>query len=282
MVPFARPSSGSIPDAVAPSLAALQGWLAAQIRATEEPPAQAVEALVVPPPAGDARQRLGVYRSGFPARIESALTDVYPALVHLIGTGARHALAHRYARFLAEAPPPHSSNLNDAGDRLPVFLAGDPLTVDLPFLPDLAALERSIAAAFHARECEPFDARRLVSWEIDDLACARLRFQPSLAVVRSAWPIVELWEARETQVAEIDIDLRDRPQVAVVHRRGLEVVCRVADPLEADCLEGLRQGRPLGEAAALLEGRGAEGAVGGWFAAWSAAGLVVDCARAQR
>lgn len=281
MVRFDRPNTRPIPGTATPGLAALQRWLAAQILAPDGPPAQALDELITRPPAGDLVQRLALYRDCYPARIESALTDTYPALIHLIGAGACHALAHRYARFLAEAPPPHSYNLNDAGDRLPSFLVGDALAADLPFLPDLARLEWAVAVAFHTREREPFDTRTLASWSFDDFACTRLRFQASLAVVRSAWPIVELWEARETPVAEIDLDLRDCPQVALVHRRGLDVVCRVAEPLEADCLERLCLGQLLGDVAAFLEGCGAEGAMAGWFAAWSTAGLIVDCVRAQ-
>lgn len=263
----------------APGLRAAQEWLASRILAPAEPATQELEELLVPPAAGALTERLALHRGGYPARIEAALVDTYPAIAHLIGAGALHGLAHRYVRSL-DAAPWHPTNLNDVGGAFATYLARDLLTADLPFLPDLAALEWAIAAAFHARDETPFAAAELAGWGLEDFGGARLRFQPSLALVRSAWPIVDLWEARETPIEEIDIALVDRPQMALVQRCGLRVACRVVEPLEAECVEGLRRGLRLGEVAASLEGRCPADAVAGWFAAWSAAGLITECRRA--
>src|SRR5262249_36918115 len=158
---------------------------------------------------------------GYPARVAAALVDTYPAVAHLVGESAFHRLAHRYALAVAR----QSYNLNDVGAELPAYLRDDPLTEQLPFLPDLAAVESRIASAFHALERPPLAPERMAGWTLEEFASVRLAFQPSLAIVRSPWPVVVLWEAREIPRDEIDIDVRDRPEIALVHRRGFEGVC---------------------------------------------------------
>jgi hypothetical protein len=256
-------------------LRAAQEWFAVQILSAQATSSSACEWLLATPASDDVAHRLDVYRGGYPARVEAAVADTYPAVAHLVGAAALRGLTDRYARALSR----HSYNLNDVGAELPTFLEGDALTERLPFLPDLAALEWRIAQAFHAFESPPFDARRLACWAIDDFEQARLAFQPSLAVVRSRWPIVVLWQSRETPTEEIDIDLRDRPEIALVHRRGLDVACNRIDAAEADCLTALLAGETLGRAAAELAEQTSEGAVGEWFARWSALGLVTACER---
>jgi hypothetical protein len=256
-----------------PSLRAAQEWLAARILSAQATSSRACEWLLATPASDDLAHRFDVYRGGYPARIEAAVADTYPAVAHLVGAAALRGLVARYARALSR----HSYNLNDVGAELSTFLKRDALTERLPFLPDLALLEWRIAQAFHAFESGRFDARALAAWTIDDFQGARLGFQPSLAVVRSRWPIVELWEARDTPIEEIDIDLRDRPEIALVHRRGHDVACRAIEATEADCLAALLAGETLGRAAAELAERTSEGAVGEWFARWSALGLVTGC-----
>jgi hypothetical protein len=251
----------------------VQEWFAARILSPHATSTPACEWLLATPAAGDLVERVDVHRDGYPARVEAAVADTYPAVAHLIGAGALHGLVHRYVRALTR----HGYNLNDVGAELPSFLESDPLAESLPFLSDLAAVEWQIARAFHAFESTPFDAQVLASWTIGDFEQARLRFQPSLAVVRSRWPIVVLWQARETPTGEIDLDLRDRPEIALVHRRGLDVACCAVDAVEADCLEALLAGETLGAAAAEIADRATEGAVVEWFARWSALGLVTAC-----
>jgi hypothetical protein len=256
-------------------LRATQEWLAAEILSSCGASSPICERWLAAPATGAIADRLEVHRGGYPARVAAAVADTHPAIAHLVGEGAFHGLVQRYARALSR----HGYNLNDVGAELGAFLERDPLAERLPFLPDLAALEWRIARAFHAFEAAPFDAARLASWTVDDFGEARLSFQPSVAIVRSRWPIVVLWEARATPTDEIDIDLRDRPETALVHRHGLDVACRAIDADEADCLDALLAGATLGEAAARIADRAGEGAVAEWFTRWSGLGLVTVCER---
>jgi hypothetical protein len=145
-------------------------------------------------------------------------------------------------------------------------------------LPDLAALEWRVVVAFHARERAPFDARPLAHWGLERWERARVVFQPSVALARSLWPILDLWELRETPIAEIDLEVDGRPQDVLVSRSGAAVLCELVEPAEAVVMAALLSGFRLGEALERLAAASEEVAdVSSWFAAWGGRGLIADC-----
>jgi len=219
-----------------------------------------------------AAERLRVYVGGYPVRIHDSLGESYPALAHWVGEPAFHALAHRYAASV----PLTSYNLNDAGAQMPAFLRHDVLTGDLPFLPDLAELEWRIARAFHATEGPPLDPRAL-PWTVEQWATAVLRFQPSVAVLSSAWPLLDLWTARDTPRDAIDIELHGHPHHIIIRRTGFSVRCESVAADEALALQLLLDGRCLGEIAERCEADGHDpSAVLAWFSRWTSAGMIAD------
>jgi hypothetical protein len=241
---------------------------------TPSPDDLALTAWLAAPARGDIVERLRVYAGGYPARVQEALADTYPAIEHLVGDSEFANLAQR----LADGVPLHSYNLNDAGAALAVFLRDDALTVRFPFLPDLARLEWSVACAFHAHDAGRLDPAPLAAWSLDTWEQARLRFQPWVAVVVSPWPIRELWECRDTPIAEIDVDLHDRPDRVLVRRAGDSVICESLDDAEAQALRGLIAGATLGTViATVAKDGGAPAAVTHWFTRWMGMGLLTNC-----
>jgi Putative DNA-binding domain len=225
----------------------------------------------------DADARLRAYVGGYPARIREALAEAYPAIQRVVGDYEFAQLAARYA----PAAPAGQYSLNAAAADLGSFLRTDPLSDALPFLPDLAVLEWRVLEAFHARDEPSADLQAMALWDMDTWAAAVFAFKPSLAVVTSEWPVHDLWMARETPRAEIDILVEDRPQAAVVYRYGdwdaIEAVvrCEVVTPGCAAALSLLVAGASMGEVMADLAAAGeAPDSVGGWFADWAAAGIV--------
>ena len=218
-----------------------------------------------------AADRLAVYVNGYPARVREALSDTFPAVEHVVGEGRFAELARRYV----ERRGLPSYNLNLAGAGLPEHVAGDPLAADYPFLPDLTRLEWCITCSFHARPEPPLDPAPLAQWSLSDWERAVLRFQPWVAVVSSAWPILQIWQARETPVEEIDIDLHDHPEHVLVRRDGLIVHAEPISPQEARALAALLDGRRLGEVIDDLVSAGQEAEqVFAWFRRWVSLGLL--------
>lgn len=253
----------------APSLRELQRGMAAQIFAADPHPCALLGRWLAVPPGAAPSERLAVHVDGYPARLHEALAEEFPAVAHLAGQRRFHALVHRYLR--AAALP--SYNLNDAGAELAEVLRADALGTELPFLPDLAAFEWTLARAFHATEVAPLTVADLAALGAEAVVAGRVRFQPSVAVCVSPWPIHTLWAARETPHDRIDIDLTAGEQV-LVWRAGLRVECAPIEPARAAALRALLEG----ETVAAVADRGADpAAVIAWLGEWLAAGLLAAC-----
>jgi hypothetical protein len=183
--------------------------------------------MFVMPPKGTIEDRWQIYRSGYFIRIQSVLMEEYRALTRILGEEASAALFARYLR----ACPPRTHDLGDAGDRLADFLVGDALTEQLSFLPDLARLERAVADCFIAEDCEVLQRTTLCSRTPAALAEMALCLLPGTRLLRSAWPLLDLWRCRAQDIADIDIRIEDRPEITLVYRHRWRV--RV-QPLHAD------------------------------------------------
>lgn len=223
---------------------------------------------------------VGIYSGGYPARIREALLDTYPAVAAVVGEEAFTDLA----LTMIEMTPPDSKNLNDAGRALPPLLAsalaGSDVVRRYPFLADLALLEWRIVEAFHAAVGEPADFSAAAGWTPAQWEATRLRFQAGTAVVRSKWPIQEIWSRRERPPAEIAAYFGEKSETLLVRRRGLEVRIDVLEDGEAAALEMLMAGASLGDALGKLAERGVgSAAVLGWFSRWNGAGLIAGYSR---
>ncbi len=257
-----------------------QRWLAALIldptpleEATAETGEEIVRRLRVRDAASGLR-RLAAYTGGYPARIEESLTDAFPAVRHLAGAGRFCELARRYLPQL----PEDCYNLNAIGRGFPDQLAGDPVAEDLAFLADLARLEWAVWEAFHGPQPVPFDPAPLAAWSAEQWQRARIAFQAGVRLLRSDWPVRELWEARNTPLEQIDIVLQGRSDAVLVYRQQLQVRCQSLDDRQAVALSALIDGATLGQVTGGLAAEGYSASdVGSWFAAWSERGLIARC-----
>lgn len=226
------------------------------------------------PRGADLKARLTAHTGGYPARLEESLREAYPAIAHALGDGAFADLARRYTA----ASPPRSFNLNDAGRSLAAFLERDEASRQLPFLADLARLEWALVEAFHAPTEPPFDLASATAWSLDQWENATLRFQPWVRLVRSRWPVRLVWEARDTPIAEIDIDLSRGPEALLIRRHGFSPECETIGADEATAIEALRSGRTLGTFSSELAARGHKAdAISAWFRRWAAANMIAAC-----
>ncbi len=237
------------------------------------PNASELEAADFLNPQGTAtgRERMHVYAGGYIARIHESLTETYESVKHVLGEAAFLALAEGYAA----AHPSHSYNLSEAGRELAGYLQDTDWAQKLPFLPDLAELERRIAESFHAFSEKPFDPSFLAALDEDGLNSLRLRFQPHVKLAASDWPVLDIWNARKRPAKEMSIDLINRPQRILIYRAGAEVRCRGIDERQHQMLTSLAAGKTLAEACDDLARFGDEELpVMEWFAFWASQGLL--------
>ncbi|HET9645758.1 MAG TPA: DNA-binding domain-containing protein [Burkholderiaceae bacterium] len=207
--------------------------------------AEDAERHVVPGRLEPAR-RLDVYRNNFYENLGSALAAVYPTVAELVGDEFFCFMARRYVR----AHPPRTGNLHDFGGDLAVFLEHFEPAAELPYLGDVARLEWAWHCVFHTEAAAPIDAQRalevMASMPQEAQARARFRWQPSAALVKSAYPVVTLWEWHQRPEEERGVfDMNGAAEAALVRQSAGEVWVHRLTPAEHAVLAGLQRGDTL-------------------------------------
>jgi Putative DNA-binding domain len=209
------------------------------------------------PRRGSVSARWHVYAHGYLSRIVEALGLEYAAIRRILGDDAFEALVERFLGVF----PPRSFDLSRAGDRLSAFLEFDRLSVDLPFLPDLARLERTLSVAFVAADGDPASWEELRGRTPEELLELRLGLLPGVALVRSSWPLDELWACRfEEDDEAVSVALEGRPADVLIFRRDGRVRVERVGGMEALLIEAASVGGATLTELQELTGAGADAA----------------------
>ncbi len=198
-------------------------------------------ALFREPPSGTIAERWHIYGAGYFARLSESLEDDYPAVQRVVGRDAFRSMVRRYVL----AHTPRSYDLGRAGDRLAGFLGTDWLTTKLPFLPDLAQLEWKLAEAFVSEDARPLRWEDLQAMEPERVSKMPLHLMPGTVVLRSEWPLIELWECKDRSDHEVSVELQGRRSIVLVYRRGYEAYCTSASETTARVVESVGAGATL-------------------------------------
>ncbi|HCM43083.1 MAG TPA: hypothetical protein DIS66_07225 [Candidatus Omnitrophica bacterium] len=215
-------------------------------------------------------ERMDVYAEGYPARISEALAEAYPAISKILGEGAFSDLALGFAQSRSF----EHYNLNAVAPLFPDFLKVTPWQESFPFLNDLADLERAVHLAFHAETRSPATPEDFAEKAARDGESLVFQFQTHVFVVRSFWPILDIWSARHLPAAQIKINVENRPQAVLVHRKNEQVFCQILDPMEVAVLQRLLLGETLSSAFDVMTEADDITPVQSWFAKWIALGLM--------
>lgn len=201
----------------------------------------------------DPSVRFNVYRNNVVVSLTEALAEGFPVTQALVGERFFAAMA----RCFVVAQPPSSPILSDYGDALPDFIAAFPPAHGLPYLPDLARLERARVKAYHAADARALTAQDLACHLADPqrLPATRLALHPACAVLVSEHAIVSLWAAHQGEGRIEDVDLR-RAESALVLRDHDEVLVLPLSLAIGHFLATLAAGAPLDEAAEIAGATG--------------------------
>jgi hypothetical protein len=208
-------------------------------------PDRATPSVVAGPKGKATRQRYNVYRNNVTVSLINALAAAFPATRRITGTDFFRAMA----RFHVRASPPSSPLLFDYGRDFPEFIAGYEYARPMPWLADVARIERAWLDAYHAADAPPMTAEALASIPPERLADVVLTPHPAMQIVRSRFPAVSIFAANcsEGPVGPI---AASESEDAVVTRPGLEVTVGRLPPGGAIFLTNLSSGTSLGAAAA--------------------------------
>lgn len=167
--------------------------------------------------------RLDIYRNTIFFGLNRTLRLAYPAVERLVGAEFFDAATDR---FIAEYLP-RAAYLDLYGDELPDFLNRFPPAASLPYLADVARLEWAVNCALHAPDETPLELSQLAALTPEDQCRVSFRAHPSVGLVRSDFPIDDIWRAvlSGDDRALAALDLAAGPVFLLVERgqAGLQV-----------------------------------------------------------
>jgi hypothetical protein len=166
---------------------------------------------------------VSVHRNTAAKAAQDALAANYPVVRALFGDEPFDACAAAYVA----AAPPRDPRLTAYGEGFAAFLRAYAPAEGMPYMPDVAALERLCTEALFAADAEPIDAARLMGGLEADL---KLALHPAARFAVFETPAVSIWRAhREADEAALE---------ALQWRGEAVLVTRPADRVEVQPIEG--------------------------------------------
>lgn len=190
---------------------------------------------------GAAGRRYGVYRNNVAVALRDALRAGFPILDKLIGAENFDMLAGVFLR----AHPPTSPLMMHYGAEMPVFLEGFGPLQHIGYLSDVARLEIALRQSYHAADAPVLDPARLGALTPEALSRTILHLAPSLRLIRSPWPLWDIW--RFNTVADAPKP-RASPQCVLIIRHEFDPEPHLITRAGADWIRAVQAGETLGQA----------------------------------
>lgn len=206
-------------------------------------PERALPAGLVGPDGEPSARRFAVYRNNVFVGLTDALRAGFPCVARLVGDEFFAAIA----RVFAAVTPPGSPVLLHYGAEFPDFIASFAPAASLPYLADVARIERAATEAYHEREAAPLSPSALAGVPPGQAAMLRLRLHPSVRLLRSAFPAFTIWRMNNADGTPAPVDLSEA-QDTMVLRPDAEVDVRQVHPASHDFVAALGQGLTLSQA----------------------------------
>jgi hypothetical protein len=208
-------------------------------------PGRAPPAFVSGPKGKTACKRYNVYRNNVTVSLINTLAATFPATMRITGVDFFRAMA----RFHVRTTPPTSPLLFEYGHGFPDFIERYEYAQSMPWLADVARIERAWLDAYHAADEEPLMPRALASIPAERLADTVLTPHPATRIVRSRFAAVSIFVANRSG-GPMDRIKATGPEDALATRPGLEVIVRHLPPGGAAFLSRLIAGETFGATAA--------------------------------
>lgn len=211
------------------------------LAAERELGARGLDAIVLGDDRLSAEARVDIHANMYFYRILDALREDFPATRAVVGDDHFHNLVTGY---LIEHPPTEPS-LYYCGRYLADYLRDHAQRERVPFVADLAALERAIVEVFQGCDATALTPDALCAITPEAWPAMKLSVQPSAQTLVLEWRVSELVRTvendRQWQPAE------RRAVKVLVWRRDTHVFHRELGQIEADALEAVARGATFAE-----------------------------------
>ena len=188
-------------------------------------------------------ERLDIYRNNLREGFIKALAIAYPVVERLVGVDYFRQLALEFQK----AHPSRAGNLHHAAAPFPAYLRERFAGTEFTYLADVAALERAHEEALIAAEAEAITADALRGIAPDRYEHLRFELHPACSLVQSAYPIVRIWRANQSDAPADDIiDIDSGGDTVLVLRTPECIEFHFLPAAEFAALDALARGEPLG------------------------------------
>jgi hypothetical protein len=193
---------------------------------------------LVGPDGEPSPKRFAVYRNNVVAGLTEALKDAFPAVHRIVGAEFFQAMARAYV----VVEPPLSPILLDYGAGFPEFIREFQPAAVLPYLADVARIERAWTEAYHAPEASPIDPAALAALALDEFPAVSLQLHPSTRLVRSQFPALTIWQMNVGDGVPAPVDLAAGGENVLVVRPLADVEVRLISGGSFVFVQGLADG----------------------------------------
>lgn len=190
----------------------------------------------------DPASRFAVYRNNVHSSLINALATAYPVTAQLVGDAFFRAMAG----IFVQAYPPNSPLISEYGSTFADFIQGFEPAASVPYLADVARLERLRVRAYHAADTPWVDSQAVLQQlqTQTNLGAQHLQLHPSVGALNSAYAVVAVWAAHQTEGALATLDPWHAQGVLVL-RQGLSVKVFAIDGGSVAFINSLKHGSAL-------------------------------------
>lgn len=186
-------------------------------------------------------KRFAVYRNNIVVGLIEALADAFSAVHRIVGADFFRAMARAYVML----QPPRSPIMLDYGTGFPDFIRSFEPAAGLPYLEDVARIERGWTEAYHAPEDSPIDPSAFSAVAPDQLPAMQLELHPSLRLVRSQFPALTIWQMNVGDGVPAPVDLAAGGEDALIVRPAADVEVRSIPRGSLEFIQALTDREPV-------------------------------------
>ena len=142
-------------------------------------------------------KRFNIYCNNVIVSLKDALSESFPVISKLIGPQNFANLAGLYVRN----HPPSDPRMMLYGTEFPAFLERFQPLQHVEYLADVARLELAQRYAYHAADAMPINPAIFGELPPEALAGSTVQFAPAMHIIRSSWPVLDIWHFNMTEGA---------------------------------------------------------------------------------
>jgi hypothetical protein len=199
-------------------------------------------ALSVPDVMSTDGARLDVYRNNVAVGLCDVLADIFPVVRRLVGADFFAGMAQVYAKKCRPASPVLAEYGQTFGDFIDAFAPAR----GVPYLADVARLERAWLDAYHAEDQAPLSIAALTEIAGTDLDDLVVILHPSAWLLNFSGPAVSIWQAHQDNQSPDLSGLSDQAELALIVRPHMDVHVHTLSKAGFLFAQQLAEGKSLG------------------------------------